>query len=96
MHIKMVFDMMDEDGDGSIGIEEIKNQFKKLGIFLSDDEAMEHLSQIDLEGNGFIDYEMFRDYCNRKDLVQVIGKESAEHMNLMKEESYSKNYGGGH
>lgn len=79
-HIRMVFDMMDINGDGTIGADEISTQFKKLGFFISNEEALMYMSKIDKKEQGFITYEMFSEFCNSTDMVQSLWRESISRM----------------
>ena len=54
-----IFDAMDGDGSGSIGIDELEEPFIALGLVTSREEIKEMINSIDQDGNGEIDFQEF-------------------------------------
>ncbi|XP_076320844.1 mitochondrial adenyl nucleotide antiporter SLC25A24-B-like isoform X1 [Tachypleus tridentatus] len=58
----LVFKSLDENSDGSIDTSEIVNAFKKLGIYMSYDDAFKLLQRMDKDGSLTITFDEWRDY----------------------------------
>lgn len=56
---KAAFDLLDVDGSGSIGAEEIFEFFQDIGNELPYEEVMEIIKKIDYDGSGELDFEEF-------------------------------------
>ena len=54
-----VFDLIDEDGGGELEPAELKKALAALGEELSDEEIMDMIKEIDVDGNGSIDKDEF-------------------------------------
>ncbi len=52
--------MFDKDGSGNIDLQEMRDAMKALGVFLSKDEVKAMMASVDTDGNGFVDYDEFR------------------------------------
>ncbi len=63
-HIRMVFSLMDNDGDGLITSLELIRLFAKVGEELSEKEALKYCDDL-TEGSayGLMEYDKFRDYA---------------------------------
>lgn len=62
-HVRMVFDAMDTDRNGVLGLHEIMGQFANLGYILTKEEGMSNLAKIDSTGTGYFNYDMFKRFC---------------------------------
>ena len=71
-HLRMVFTMMDENKDGFIGVQDIINQFQKLGLLISEDEAYESLARLDQKGVGVVDFYQFKVFCDSIDTRKLM------------------------
>ena len=60
------FDMFDKDRDGSITAKELTNVMKSLNHQTSDLEIQEMINEVDIDGNGKIDFEEFVSLMNRR------------------------------
>ncbi|XP_070556028.1 calmodulin-like [Ptychodera flava] len=58
-YIRSIFDRYDLDGNGSITISELKQGLRRGGIDYTDDEIYQFMRQVDLDGNGEIDFNEF-------------------------------------
>lgn len=56
---KKIFDMFDEDGGGTLSIEELKYGLNKLNAGLTEEEVYNMLREFDTDGDGEIDLEEF-------------------------------------
>lgn len=57
--VKKIFDVFDTDGSGDIDAEEFQNLAYKLGETLTKEEIIEYIKQIDINGNGRVDFDEF-------------------------------------
>jgi calmodulin len=60
------FDMFDRDRDGSITTKELSNVMKNLIRDISDAEIKQIIQEVDIDGNGIIDFEEFVVMMNRR------------------------------
>ena len=60
--IEKAFQIFDQNGDGIITAEEIKQTMSLLGENVSEAEVSDMLKEADLDGNGLID---FREFSNQ-------------------------------
>ena len=51
------FRAFDRNGDGYISFDEFKTYNEKIGQFLSDEEINEIMKEVDLDGDGYLNYE---------------------------------------
>lgn len=65
-HIQIVFNAMDNDRNGFIGPDEIKEQFQLLGVEITQEEAIKAIVAMDKSGYGIVDYETFKEYFESK------------------------------
>ena len=54
-----MFDLLDQDGGGSIDAPELYNMMKNLDIDISLEEISSVLRELDSDGNGEIDFDEF-------------------------------------
>jgi len=59
LYFKKMFDLFDTDKSCAIGFFEMKNLSKHLGVELSDDLLKKSIAQIDVDGNGVLDFNEF-------------------------------------
>ena len=64
---KSIFDMYDSNKDGNVNSLELANILKSININITDEEIKEIMTEIDLEGNGEINYDEFISILNRKE-----------------------------
>lgn len=64
---KSFFDKYDSNKDGNVNSIELANILKAIDINASDEEIKEIIAEIDLEGNGEINFEKFVSIVNRRD-----------------------------
>ena len=57
--LRETFDMYDADGSGDIDQSELKTLMAQLGFDLSDEELSNMVAEVDVDGNGEIDYDEF-------------------------------------
>jgi len=55
--IRQAFAMMDKDGSGKVSATELKNIMRSIGEKLSDDDIDEIIRELDMDGDGEVDYE---------------------------------------
>ncbi|XP_033747581.1 calmodulin-like [Pecten maximus] len=58
--IRRSFSIIDENGDGKITLEELQGAAYILGIYPTEEEAQEMLEEADLDGDGSIDFEEYK------------------------------------
>ena len=58
-HINIVFNAIDQDGDGFFGFEEIMRQFQKLGAKCEPEEAMDVFNRVSNGKTHFISFSTF-------------------------------------
>ena len=60
------FDLFDKDKDGTITAKELINVFKSFGQNPSEHEINEMIAEVDIDGNGQIDFEEFVILMNKR------------------------------
>ena len=70
-HLRMVFDMMDQDKDGFIRANEIISQFQNLGTSLEANDAVEAVDKIATDGYGQIDFSQFKSFCHQMEKANL-------------------------
>eukprot|EP00461_Guttulinopsis_vulgaris_P004670 UN04672 len=59
VQIRNVFRVFDQDGDGVINIQELKNVLLRLGERLSEQELMEMMQEADVDGDNLLNFDDF-------------------------------------
>lgn len=59
MELRRVFQMFDRNGDGKITKKELSDSLKNLGIYISDNELVQMIEKIDINGDGYVDIDEF-------------------------------------
>ena len=63
---KDAFEMFDKNKDGKITIMELANVMRSLNLDPTEEELKEMIDEVDLDGNGEIDFEEFVTLMNRR------------------------------
>lgn len=63
---KATFDMFDKDKDGRITPQELAEMIKNLGHKVNEVEVIEMIQEVDLDGNGSVDFKEFLGLMVRK------------------------------
>ncbi|KAL7612379.1 polcalcin Syr v 3 [Lactuca sativa] len=73
-HLDRIFKRFDTNGDGQISSTELGEALKALGS-VSGDEVLRMMGEIDTDGDGFISYQEYMDFCNaNKGLMRDVAK----------------------
>ena len=62
--IKAVFDIFDVNKDGAISHQELRDGMAKFGEHLTDKEVEQLIKDVDLDGNGELDFKEFLAFVN--------------------------------
>ena len=57
--LRRVFQMFDRNGDGKITRKELSDSLKNLGIYIPDNELVQMIEKIDVNGDGYVDINEF-------------------------------------
>ncbi|KAK3578512.1 hypothetical protein CHS0354_007765 [Potamilus streckersoni] len=66
LELKEAFDVFDRDGDGCISAKELGIVMRSLGQNPMESEIQEMVKEVDVDGNGTIDFQEFLDMMSRK------------------------------
>ncbi|XP_063718887.1 calmodulin-A-like [Symsagittifera roscoffensis] len=72
---RMAFDMFDLDKDGAIGEDELGKMMAQLGQPMSSQDLKEFIEEIDIDGNGSIEFNEFLEMMIKKNPSALDGKE---------------------
>ena len=61
--LRDAFRVFDADGSGSISLAEFKDAALEMGEIFSEEEVDEMIAEIDIDGDGQINYEGKLDFC---------------------------------
>jgi len=64
--IREAFNMFDQNGDGSISTEELKEVMSNLGQVVSDEEIKDMLEDVDTDAEGSLDFDAFKKIMSQK------------------------------
>ncbi|KAK3599650.1 hypothetical protein CHS0354_029111 [Potamilus streckersoni] len=64
--LREAFSLFDKDGDGDISVKELGSVMRSLGQNPSDKELEEMIKEVDVDGNGTIDFDEFLHMMGRK------------------------------
>lgn len=59
--LKRVFQLFDRDGDGRITKKELNDSLGNLGIYIPDTDLTQMIEKIDINGDGCVDIDEFRE-----------------------------------
>ncbi|KAI3747805.1 hypothetical protein L6452_10469 [Arctium lappa] len=69
-----IFKRFDANGDGKISSSELGEALKALGS-VSPEEVQRMMAEIDTDGDGFISYQEYMDFCNaNRGLMRDVAK----------------------
>ncbi|KAK1398064.1 calmodulin-like protein 3 [Heracleum sosnowskyi] len=57
--LRRVFHMFDRNGDGKITKKELNDSLQNLGMFIPDEELVQIIDKIDVNGDGYVDMDEF-------------------------------------
>ena len=68
--MRQAFAMIDKDGSGKISADELRQVMRSIGEKFTDDDIDEIIREIDMDGDGEVDYEgswhtFSTDFCDR-------------------------------
>ena len=63
---KEAFSLFDKDGDGTVSTEELGQVMRTLGQNPTESELNDMIKEVDIDGNGEIDFEEFVDLMIKK------------------------------
>ena len=74
-----IFNLVDKDKGGTISVQEVQDLMDMLGMQMSEAETRAMVAEIDLDGNGEIDFEEFliivagqkNTSCNKRELLRA-------------------------
>ena len=66
IHYRNAFNMFDKKKDGVITLKELSNVLRSLNLDPTEEEIKEMIDEVDLDGNGEIDFEEFVTLMNRR------------------------------
>ncbi|KAK1440643.1 hypothetical protein QVD17_06472 [Tagetes erecta] len=73
-HLERIFKRFDANGDGKISSTELGEALKTLGS-VSPEEVQRMMSELDTDGDGFISYQEYMDFCNKnRGLMRDVAK----------------------
>ncbi|KAI3808482.1 hypothetical protein L1987_24433 [Smallanthus sonchifolius] len=73
-HLERIFKRFDANGDGKISSTELGEALKTLGS-VSPEEVQRMMGELDTDGDGFISYQEYMDFCNKnRGLMRDIAK----------------------
>ncbi|KAK0407528.1 hypothetical protein QR680_019243 [Steinernema hermaphroditum] len=74
---RALFSMLDTDGSGALGNDELKQAVQRLGLQIRSEEIDDLIKEVDADGNGEIDFEEFC-ICMKKSQTLASAKTSNE------------------
>lgn len=80
VHVKMVFDFIDQNSDGIIDEDEMMKLYECFAHFTSEEEVCEDCNDVGKTGQGFIDYRDFQTLCYEIDQIKVLGDDFRRNM----------------
>lgn len=73
---RQVFNIVDEDGSGSIGAQELHRLLKLLRLPATEEEVLRMIAEVDEDGNGEVEFAEFVQVCGRDRLVCQAGTDN--------------------
>ncbi|XP_075260896.1 uncharacterized protein LOC142352280 [Convolutriloba macropyga] len=72
---RSAFNLFDQDGDGAISEEELGKMMAQLGQPMSSQELKEFIEEIDIDGNGMVEFNEFLEMMVKKNPSAIDGKD---------------------
>jgi hypothetical protein len=81
-----VFDSIDEDGGGSLDIEEFTLGFQKVNPDMTDEQCRKIFDEADVDGSGDVDFEEFVEICRMGagDMLKMLGAQNRDASGVLK------------
>ncbi|GMH20559.1 hypothetical protein Nepgr_022400 [Nepenthes gracilis] len=73
--LKQVFQAFDRNGDGFVTRQELRESLKNMGVFMDEREVEDLVEDLDVNGDGLVDFDEFCDLFESKKAGEEAGKQ---------------------